>query len=97
MSDSFFNFSSNYKYIFDTYRQRALQMELALANGDFLESELDTIGDEMVEVAREFARVQGVFRKGNLINEPESTSIFVRLLLQYSSLEKYIIPCFSVK
>lgn len=68
MSNSFFNFSSNYKYIFDTYRQRALQMELALTNGDFLESELDTIGDEMVEVAREFARVQGVFRKGNLIN-----------------------------
>jgi hypothetical protein len=31
-------------------------------------------------------------RKCNLINEPESTSIFVRLLIQYSSLEKYIIP-----
>jgi hypothetical protein len=36
-------------------------------------------------------------RKCNLINEPESTSIFVRLLIQYSSLEKYIIPYFSVK
>jgi hypothetical protein len=27
-------------------------------------------------------------RKCNLINEPENTSIFVRLLIQYSSLEK---------
>ena len=68
MSDSFFSFSSNYKYIFDTYRQRALQMQLALTDGSFLESELEAIGDEMVEVAREFARVQGVFREGRLID-----------------------------
>jgi len=34
-------------------------------------------------------------RKYNLINEPESTPIFVEVLIQCSSLEKYIIPWFS--
>jgi hypothetical protein len=36
-------------------------------------------------------------RKCDLNNEPEGTPIFVRILIQGSSLEKYIIPCFSNK
>jgi hypothetical protein len=36
-------------------------------------------------------------RKGDLNNEPEGTSIFVRTLIQYSSLEKSMIPWFSIK
>ena len=36
-------------------------------------------------------------RKGDLNNEPEGTFIFVRVLIQCSSLEKSIIPCFSIK
>ena len=36
-------------------------------------------------------------RKGNVNNEPEGTPIFVRILIQYSSLEKSILPWFSVK
>ena len=35
--------------------------------------------------------------KGDLNNEPEGTSIFVRILIQYSSVEKSIIPWFSIK
>jgi hypothetical protein len=36
-------------------------------------------------------------RKGDLNNDPGSTSIFVRVLIQCSSLEKSIIPWFSIK
>jgi hypothetical protein len=36
-------------------------------------------------------------RKGDLNNEPEDTPIFIRVLIQYSSLEKSIIPRFSKK
>ena len=36
-------------------------------------------------------------RKGNVNNEPEGTPIFVRVLIQYSSLEKFIILWFSTK
>jgi hypothetical protein len=36
-------------------------------------------------------------RKGDLNNEPEGTFIFVRIFVQYSSLEKSIIPWFSMK
>jgi hypothetical protein len=36
-------------------------------------------------------------RKSDLNNEPESTSIFVRVLNQCSLLEKSIIPWFSMK
>jgi hypothetical protein len=36
-------------------------------------------------------------RKGDLNNEPEGTSIFVRVLIQCSSLEKSMIPWFSIK
>jgi hypothetical protein len=36
-------------------------------------------------------------RKGDLNNEPEGTPIFVRVLIQYSLLEKSIIPWFSIK
>jgi hypothetical protein len=36
-------------------------------------------------------------RKGNVNNEPEGTPIFVKVLIQCSSLEKNIIPCFSIK
>jgi hypothetical protein len=34
-------------------------------------------------------------RKGNLNKKPGSTHIFVSLLIQYSSPEKFIIPLFS--
>jgi hypothetical protein len=34
-------------------------------------------------------------RKGDINKEPEGTPIFVEILIQYSSLEKYIIPWFS--
>jgi hypothetical protein len=36
-------------------------------------------------------------RKGDLNNEPEGTLIFVRILIQYSLLEKSIMPWFSIK
>jgi hypothetical protein len=36
-------------------------------------------------------------RKGDLNNEPEGTLIFVRIFVQCSSLEKSIIPWFSMK
>jgi hypothetical protein len=36
-------------------------------------------------------------RKYKLNNEPEGTPIFVRVLIQCSSLEKSIIPCFGIK
>jgi hypothetical protein len=36
-------------------------------------------------------------RKCDLNNEPEGTPIFVRILIQGSSLEKYIIPCLGTK
>jgi hypothetical protein len=36
-------------------------------------------------------------RKGDLNNELEGTSIFVRELIQCSSLEKSIMPWFSIK
>jgi hypothetical protein len=36
-------------------------------------------------------------RKGKLNTEPEGTPIFVKVLIQYSSLEKSIIPWFSIK
>jgi hypothetical protein len=36
-------------------------------------------------------------RKGNLNKEPGSTHIFVSFLIQYSSLENFIIPLFSTK
>jgi hypothetical protein len=36
-------------------------------------------------------------RKGDLNNEPEGTPIFVRILIPYSSLEKSIIPWFSIE
>jgi hypothetical protein len=36
-------------------------------------------------------------RKGDLNNEPEGTPIFVRILIQCSSLEKSIMPWFSIK
>jgi hypothetical protein len=36
-------------------------------------------------------------RKGNLINEPGGTPIFVRVLIQCSLLEKSIILWFSIK
>ena len=36
-------------------------------------------------------------KKGDLNNEPESTPIFVRVLIQCSLLEKSIIPLFSMK
>jgi hypothetical protein len=35
--------------------------------------------------------------KGGLNKEPGSTHIFVSFLIQYSSLEKFIIPLFSAK
>jgi hypothetical protein len=35
--------------------------------------------------------------KGDLNDELEGTSIFVRVLIQYSSLEKSIMPWFSIK
>ena len=35
-------------------------------------------------------------RKGDLNNEPEGTPIFVRIFVQGSSLEKSIIPWFSI-
>jgi hypothetical protein len=36
-------------------------------------------------------------RKGDLNNEPGGTPIFVRVPIQYSLLEKFIIPWFSIK
>jgi hypothetical protein len=36
-------------------------------------------------------------RKDDLNNEPEGTPIFVRILVQCGSLEKSIIPWFSMK
>jgi hypothetical protein len=36
-------------------------------------------------------------RKGDLIKEPGGTPIFVRVLIQYSSLEKFIILWFGTK
>jgi hypothetical protein len=36
-------------------------------------------------------------RKCDLNNEPEGTPIFVEVLIQNSSLEKSIIPWFSIK
>jgi hypothetical protein len=36
-------------------------------------------------------------RKCDLNNEPKGTPIFVRILIQCRSLEKSIIPCFSIK
>jgi hypothetical protein len=36
-------------------------------------------------------------KKGDLNNEPESTPIFVRVVIQCSLLEKSIIPWFSIK
>jgi len=36
-------------------------------------------------------------RKCELNSEPEDTPIFVRILIQCSSLEKSIIPWFSIK
>jgi hypothetical protein len=36
-------------------------------------------------------------KKWDLNNEPEGTPIFVRVLIQYSSLEKSSIPWFSIK
>jgi hypothetical protein len=36
-------------------------------------------------------------RKGDLNNEPEGTPIFVKVLIQYSSLEKSILPWFKYK
>jgi hypothetical protein len=36
-------------------------------------------------------------RKGDLNKEPGGTPIFVRVLIQYSLLEKFIIPWFSIK
>jgi hypothetical protein len=36
-------------------------------------------------------------RKGDLNNEPEGTPIFVRVLVQWSLLEKSIMPWFSIK
>jgi hypothetical protein len=35
-------------------------------------------------------------RKSDLNNEPGGTPIFVRVLIQYSLLEKFIIPWFSI-
>jgi hypothetical protein len=35
--------------------------------------------------------------KGDLNDEPEGTPIFVRVLIQYSSLEKSNMPWFSTK
>jgi hypothetical protein len=35
--------------------------------------------------------------KGGLNKEPGSTHIFVSFLIQYSSLEKFIVPLFSTK
>jgi hypothetical protein len=36
-------------------------------------------------------------KKGDLNKEPGDTPIFVRVLIQWSSLEKSIIPRFSIK
>jgi hypothetical protein len=36
-------------------------------------------------------------RKGDLNNEPEGTPIFVKVLIQYSSLEKSILPWLKYK
>jgi hypothetical protein len=36
-------------------------------------------------------------RKGDLNNEPGGTPIFVRVLIQCNSLEKSMIPWFSIK
>lgn len=66
---TFFEFISDYKYILGEIEGRALNVLLQVEEGgSFLQSEAEYLGDEMVEVAKHFARTQGVFRKGKLIN-----------------------------
>ncbi len=65
---TFFEFISDYKYILGEIEGRALNVLLQVEEGgSFLQSEAEYLGDEMVEVAKHFARAQGIFRTGKLI------------------------------